>query len=490
MRRFLALSFVQRGFMFAVYMPATMILARLLTPAEIGVFSMTAAFTSIASAIREFGMSEYIMQERELDRSRVRAVYGVAIVMGLAMGSLVLLLGPVLAAAYGAVEIRQIAIVLALNFALLPFATPSMAMMCRELEFGKVWGVQLACAVTQFSVSIYLAWKGMGPISLAWGSVASSICTVVLANTVRSAEIRLFPTLVGSRAMWAYGLKFALASSLDYATRNIHEFVLPRAFGFSALGLYNKAVGLLDLFNQNVKGAISFVLQPMFAQQARSGSAEVSARYGTALSNFTGVAWPFFAFVGVASPEIVLVLFGEQWLSAAPLLRLMCIAGVVQTGFAFACELLASTGQIGSRLRIVSVTGPAWVALCIFGSTVSIEAVALFTAGPAFLGLVLYSRKVRALIGFSLRDLFASTKKSALVAGFVALALALFEFTLQGTLQSNVFRLMGLSAVAAVAWLVAIVGVRHSFSVELRNLALHLVRITREIRARSPRLPR
>jgi O-antigen/teichoic acid export membrane protein len=467
MRRFLALSFVQRGLMLAVYVGSTMILARLLTPEQVGIFSMTAAFVSVAAAVREFGMSEFLIQERTLDAPMIRSVYGVAILVGLVVGLIVLLCAPALARAYEEPQIEHILYVLCLNFAILPFATPSMALLVREMSLGRAWSVQSAAVVMQYAVSIALAWRGHGPISLAWGSVAASVTSVVLLYLLRPGEVRLLPTLSRSRRAWHYGTRFAAMSSLESAAKNAHEFIIPSAFGFATLGLYSRAAGLFEQFNQNVTRAVSRVLLPVFAQDARGGRTELKRVYAAATANFTCIAWPFFIFVALLAEEIVLFLFGHQWKEAAPLLRLMCVAGMINAAHCFASDMLSSLGEIGAKLRIVSVTSPAWVILCGIGSLISIEAIAILSAGPALLSLVLYTLRLRALIDFSITDLLQSLGRSALVTACVALAVLAVKWA---PLPDAIWVQLTSSAVAAaLAWALSVFGIAHPMRAEVRR---------------------
>lgn len=100
LRRFLALAFLQRGLSAAIYLAGTVILARLLTPQQVGIFSLSAAFVTIATAIREFGIREYVLQARELDRVGIRAAFGVSVTVGWAVGCLVLLARDLLSGYY------------------------------------------------------------------------------------------------------------------------------------------------------------------------------------------------------------------------------------------------------------------------------------------------------------------------------------------------------------------------------------------------------
>src|SRR5262245_2194053 len=80
-RRALATVLLESNVKFVIGMVSVVVLARLLTPAQIGVFSIAYGFSAIAHIFREMGVNTYIIQERELTRDRLRAAFTVSLVM-------------------------------------------------------------------------------------------------------------------------------------------------------------------------------------------------------------------------------------------------------------------------------------------------------------------------------------------------------------------------------------------------------------------------
>jgi O-antigen/teichoic acid export membrane protein len=468
MRRLIAMSMIQRGLSVAAYVVATMIIARLLTPAEVGVFSLAAAVTAIAGVVREFGVSEYLMQERNLDESRMRAAFGVAIVVGWTVCAALLLARYPIAAFYGEPGVSQVLGVLAVTFAFLPFATPVTALLYRDMRIGRVLWIQTIALVIGHATSIVLAWLGLGYMALAWGGVANSAAMVLMLLAARPAGTAGLPSLRGSKPLWDYCAKFTLSGALETGGRNVHEFVIGRAFGFAALGLYSRANGLFVQFNQNVGRGLSRVLLPNFARQARGGG-DLRGSYRTTLQLYTGVTWPLYAVVATLSDEFILVMFGDQWTEAGPLLRLLCIGAAIQAGHGFASEFLGALGQVARRLRITSVATALWVAMCIAAAFVGLRAIALAFALVAAVVFVLYLRALRQLVGFTSGDWWSASRTGAVlavVAGACAVGLrelcAAFGFVPLATL-------LFVGAGAAFVWLAGVFVLGHPLAGESRR---------------------
>src|SRR4051812_17104740 len=78
-RRSLLFSFGEKYIGLAMQLGTVMILSRILTPAETGLFSVAAGLVSIAQAVRDFGVGTYILQERDLTRSRLGAALWISV---------------------------------------------------------------------------------------------------------------------------------------------------------------------------------------------------------------------------------------------------------------------------------------------------------------------------------------------------------------------------------------------------------------------------
>src|SRR4051812_5756602 len=90
-RRALVFSFLDRYSALMLSIISSMIIARLLTPAELGVFSVSMVFIMFISSMRDLGAGQYLVQEKELTPERIRATWTVLVATGLLMALIVLL---------------------------------------------------------------------------------------------------------------------------------------------------------------------------------------------------------------------------------------------------------------------------------------------------------------------------------------------------------------------------------------------------------------
>ena len=91
-RRSLALNFASSSGATAIQFLVSLAIARILSPAEIGFYSIAVVLVSIAHVFRDFGVSTYLQREDDLTEDKVRSAIGVAFAVAWAI-ALVLLVG-------------------------------------------------------------------------------------------------------------------------------------------------------------------------------------------------------------------------------------------------------------------------------------------------------------------------------------------------------------------------------------------------------------
>ena len=403
-----------------ISLAASMVLARLLTPAEIGIFSLCAAVMAVASTVRDFGVSDYIIQERELDEQRLRQAFGVAIATAWPVGIAIFLSRDLLANYYNEPRLAPIIAVLCLSFTFLPLSSPAYAVLNREMEFRKILAVQSLATVVGSISTIVLAAKGYGPFSLAWGAVIAILTQVLAVTVVRPSSSMILPSFKGSGRILKFGLFQVSSRVLESATSNLHEFVIARYFGFAAAGLFSRAKGLADIFHTSFTAAIARVATPDMAAALRDKQSLTSTfARGTAI--FTSLSWFFFGFVAMAAPEIIRLMFGPQWDRAGPIASVMALSMLPSALFALSGSVMAAMGQVQRRLVITFQWCPVHMVGLFVAASFGLEMMAVAWGVTNVVIAFAFARQLCHLMQATLRQLFAPSLRSVPICAAAAL---------------------------------------------------------------------
>lgn len=359
-RRALALSFIERYLSIVLALGSNMVLARLLTPEQIGIYSVTLAVIGVAHVLRDFGIGNYLIQESQLTDDHIRTAFGLSLMLGGTLAAFVYAAAPWVAAFYNAPSMRPLVQVVALNFLALPFCTISMALLRREMRFKHLLYVNLTAMVLGTATSLSLAFSGMGPMSLAIGAVVGNVATGVGAWLARGAQVPLRPSLKHWRGIGSFGGKASLIGITGTLSMDANDLIMGKLLGFGPVALVSRAQGLMYLFQRDAMSAIRGVMQPAFAQEHRAG-VNPEATFVRGVVMVSAVAWPFFGFIGIFALETLRLLFGPQWDTAAPLVPWFCAAGAVAAFNSLVPTLLMARGNINELVALHLIIDPARV---------------------------------------------------------------------------------------------------------------------------------
>lgn len=453
LRKALMLSLGQRYTALLLQFVSTVIIARLLSPAEVGIFSISAALIAIAHTMRDFGLGDYIIQEKELDAEKVNTAFTITVVIGVCLAIVLMVAAPFFASIYKEDGLRRVMQVLALNFALLPFASISFAILSRDMRFDTIFIIQTVAGITQSVATIILAWRGHSYMSLAWGALISNISTLIMLRLLSRNKFTLRLRFRGLREIGRFGATSAAANLINEMGRNAHEFVIGYTIGFAAVGLLNKASGLLDTFHLAITQAASRVLLPTFSSRHHANFS-VADDYGRTAQIYTALAWPFFGLCAILAYPMITLLFGEKWMESAPLVQITAIAASIYATYSFAPQVLTATGHVGLKLKANVIGVPIQVILMAAASLVSLTAVAWTATLTTTLWFFLYSYLLKISIGFSITKYLIGLQKSALVTVFtLGGAGAIYYYK---PIQIPIFQLITVGSCAFVIWLVAV----------------------------------
>ncbi len=462
-------SLAERYLGLAIALTASMIVARLLTPTEVGLFSLCAAILAVSSTIREFGVSEYIIQEKALTDDKLRQAYAVAILIAWPIGAIIFLGRHAVAAHYGQPELARIIAVLALSYVMLPLATPAYALLSRDMQFKKLLFVHAASGLAGALTSVGMAYAGYGPISLAWGMVATIATQLVGVSLARPRSSFLLPSFKGLGPILKFGSTLVSARVVESTTNNAHEFFIAQYNGFAAVGLFSRAKGLVDIFQSSVTAAVARVATPDMAASLRREESLVSTfSRGTAL--FTCLSWSFSGFVALAAPEIIGLMFGPQWTASAGLATLLAVATLPNPFYALCHSVVAATGQVRRRVSIAIRWCPVHIAVLWLGSQWGLAWIASLWLLTNTVIAWAYAREVRSALKTTYKAMYIASLRSVPVAAACAATQAAVLLAGRAWGLHPVVLIAASLAAGALAFVVAAAAAGHPVFVELKRL--------------------
>jgi O-antigen/teichoic acid export membrane protein len=421
-RRALIYSFMDRYSGMLIAIGSSMVLARLLTPAEVGTFSVAMGLLAFAAMFRDLGAGQYLLQERELTDDRVRAVWALQLGLGLLLALIVLGLAYPAAWFFKQDALLPIFGVLALTYLLNPFGSLTYAWLMRNMRFGALALMRLSSAGVGAAVAILLAWLDHGAISLAWGNLAGIAAQSLVAVCYRPQHFPWRPGTRELRRVLGFGSRVTGSGVLNTLRDYLPEIVIARVQDVTAAGYFSRANGLVAMFARLVMDATNAVAQALFAQRARAG-ADLAEPLHRALSYVTVLAWSFAALLGLLAEPLIALLYGSQWGDSVAPMRWLALGLAFSAPIGICSALLLAAGGTHLMLRLAAAGAALVVLAALLGAPYGLVATcAALAAGQALAGALWVQQSCR-FAKLPLRRLLSPLLRGLGVALFSALPL-------------------------------------------------------------------
>ena len=342
---------------------STVILARLLTPADFGVVTMVTTISLLLSSFGLNGFSEGVIQVEQIDHNTASNLFWLNTGAGLALSIAFAGAGAQLARFYRNPLVANVAMGLSLGIVISATSVIHLALLKRAIRFGGLSINDVAGRAVNTAVSIVLALRGWGYWALVAGIVAQQLSVAVGAWWL-CRWIPSFPRRTGKTGpMVRFAAKVYGQYCLLYSSQNIDNVLVGWRFNAVALGFYKKAYDLFTLTAAQLTAPLNNV-----ALASLSRLNQDNLRFRRYLGNSLGMI----AFAGMAMSadltlvgrDVVRLVLGAKWSESGRIFELFGPGIGVMLLFSAVGWIHLSIGKPGRWFRwtLVQLT----VTVCLF----------------------------------------------------------------------------------------------------------------------------
>lgn len=463
-----AVSFGANFYFFGVQFATGIVLARLLSPAEMGIYAVAMAAYWIINAFQNLGLTSFMARERTLTPETLGTLYTVAGAQAVLLAGLLFAAAPGIAAFTGSPDVTAALRILCLYALVTAVHTIAGGLMTREMQFVRFSVTHIIAVTVGAGVTLWLAANGWSALSMPWGATAGSAVGALVALCLVGRHRAGRPGVAEWRRVWSFGSSLLTANLIANVCARAPDLLLARFSGIAATGLYNRAAGLVDVFNNSVLVSYQRVMQTLFAQN-RDALGDFRDAYVRSVAVITGLVWPAYTGLGVLAAPVISLLYGPKWVAAAPALSLICAAGVIGTALSAPSQALIAAGEERRLPRLEAMRGVVAVALFTAAAPFGIAAAAASRVADALFGFMIYRSHVYRAAKVRSGDMAPAHGRSVLVT-IAAAAPGFAIMTWFGwPLSLPPHWLAAAICGGAVTWVAALFLTRHELRIEIRR---------------------
>ncbi len=390
------------------------VLARLLRPADFGLFAASTSILGILEVVALLGVSPALIQRKNLtDRHISSACVLAGVFGGLAAGA-VWVAANWIAALMRIGGLGEVLRIVAPIFFIRSCSMVGYGLAARAMRFSLTAFAEIASFIVYGIVAIGLALAGFGAWSLILGYVTQQglLSLLVILPFSTQLSLRMHRKEMGELLGFSSGI--SVANIASYLAAQGDNYIVGRVLGVESLGYYSRAYNLMQTFATSVINTLDQVFFPSLAKVQGD-----TAGLAKALRLSVVLVWygylPLSAVLVVCAPDVVAVLLGPRWLPMVPAFQILVCGLVFRAGFKMGGTVL----KVRGKATALAVTQVAYAAMVILGAALGARFGIEGVAGGVFVALagnyVLVNLLSFRLVGQRFSDLLGDLAASCIV---------------------------------------------------------------------------
>jgi O-antigen/teichoic acid export membrane protein len=403
----------------AVSVVTTIVLARLLVPADFGLFALATLGTGFISIFSGLGLGQALVLRQDMNARGQGTVLTLLLLSGVVFAGILAGLSPVFAAAFDTPRLTGVLLAIAgiLMVSGLNWFYDSLLM--KELEFRRRFIAQIWRTVVFSAVALALATTGSGVWALVGAHIAGHVANTIAQLVLAPYRVRPAWDRAQVRDIFSAGSGFVWQGVSQFLAQNIDNIIIGRVLSTRALGFYSMAYRQAELPYYAVADPIASVTLPSFARMRHEGEDVMQSFFGS-LRLVALAVIPLGVGLSAAASPFTHALFGPKWPPMIGPLAVLGLWAIVRPLEVTVATLLNASGHAGfvGRMSMWLII-PQGIGIYLAAHFSGVTAVAYVMLGHILVALALVMYMVQRVLGESvLRQLLSL--RPLVLAGAVA----------------------------------------------------------------------
>ena len=334
------------------------VLARLLAPQQFGLFAIASLAIALLEMLTETGINVFFIQEKDRVKTYLDTAWMISIVRGFVIFLVLLITAPFIAQFFKNQDAVALLRVISIVPLLRGFINPAEIKFQKKLQFSKEFRFRFFIFLFDGIVAIIAALVTRSVYSLVLGLISGVILEIAISFLFIKPVPKLSFESVKIKKIVGRGKWVTLAGIFNYLFHNGDDIVVGRLMDSYYLGVYQLAYKITSLPIYEAGEVFGKVTFPVYAKIAgdKKRLKKAFIKITLAISAFV---IPFGLILFLFPKQLVLLLLGDKWLDAVPVIRVLSVFGVIRAiaGSSSALFLAINKQEYVTALTFVSIIG-------------------------------------------------------------------------------------------------------------------------------------
>ena len=302
---------------------AVIVYARLLTPSELGVFAIASSIIILSTEFRTLGTNTYIMRAKAISDLDIRRCLAVSIIISWFLALIIAVFSGNLARFYGYNDIDNLLLIFAGSFVFAPFASVSMALLSKRMQFKAIMFVRVIAQALGFGLTLWLLTLDYSYYAMAYGIFLTTLIEMLLC-VILVRQFNLFiPTFQHLNDVIKFGAISSLISIFRKAESIMPDLIIGKIGTSANVAITSRAIGTHNFIIDAIFQGAKHVILPYLSGVNAQDPSLLMKKFARVNAVTMLIAMPVLTATFIYMPEIIGILFGEQWIASIPIAQIL-----------------------------------------------------------------------------------------------------------------------------------------------------------------------
>lgn len=310
----------------------TLVIARILSPSQFGVFGIATLMLSLVETLTETGINVVLIQKKEKIDEYINTAWIISILRGALIFLVILISAGFVSTFFKSEESRNLLVLISFVPLIRGFINPAVAKFQKELNFKKEFFYRISIVIVETIISVVLVLLTKDPVSLVWALIGGAAFEVFISFLIVKSRPRLSFDKNIFKDIFSHSKWITSSGIFSYLFANGDNIVVGRSLGTSSLGIYDMAYTIALLPTTELAEVIAKVTFPVYVQFSDDKRRLKKAYLKTTLT-IAVITLPMVLIFLIFPMEIIQIFLGEKWIEAAGALQIMSVLAFVAAVF-------------------------------------------------------------------------------------------------------------------------------------------------------------
>jgi PST family polysaccharide transporter len=342
------------------------VFAHLLDPEDFGIMAMVTATFGILTLFKDMGLSAATIQRGNVTQEQLSAMFWINTGVGTLLALITLLSSWAVAAFYRESRLVELTAAFSLTFLVSAIGIQHGALMQRQMRFPALAFVDTSSLLGGILIGLASAYAGAGYWSLLTMELGRVSLNSIMLWALSGWRPGMPRRASGMRSLLMTGGIVTTNGIVMHLAHNLDKLLIGRFFGAEVVGLYSRAQTLANFPTDVINSAVGRVLLSTFSR-VKTDRELIRSYFMMAYRLLVSVTVPVATAMAFLAEDIVGLLLGEKWMSAAPIFRWLMPSVLAFALLSPFYQLLLALDLTARSLRMALVIGPIMMVSYVIG---------------------------------------------------------------------------------------------------------------------------